>query len=207
MDIDMAALRALERDKEIPLDVLVAAIEEAMLSAYDRSAAPVPGSRVRLDRKTGKVSVLAPERDDDGAVIGEYDDTPEGFGRVAAATARQVIFQRLRSAEDDQKYGHFSAVEGDILTALRTATEGSTTVIVAHRRSSILLADRVVYLENGRVAASGRHDELMAGHPGYAALLSAYEVEEAEGAAPHAADADDGDDADASHAEAEGGRA
>lgn len=110
---------------------------------------------------------------------------------------------------DDSTSAIDPAVEGDILTSLRSATEGSTTVIVAHRRSSILLADRVVYLENGRVAASGRHDELMAGHPGYAALLSAYEVEEAEGAAPDAADVNDGDgdDADASHAEAEGGRA
>lgn len=115
MDVDMAALRAIERDKEIPLEVLVAALEEALLTAYHKSEAPVPGARVALDRKSGKVAVLAPERDEEGTVIGEYDDTPEGFGRIAAATARQVIFQRIRDAEDEKKYGTFSAIEGDIV--------------------------------------------------------------------------------------------
>lgn len=130
MDIDMAALRALERDKEIPLDVLVSALEEAMLTAYERTEAPVPGAHVVLDRKTGKVAVWAPERDDEGTVIGEYDDTPEGFGRVAAATARQVIFQRLRDAEDEQKYGHFQASEGDILSGTIQQDRDSRTVRV-----------------------------------------------------------------------------
>lgn len=118
MDIDLSALRAIERDKEIPLDYLVRAIEDAMLNAYDKTEHHAAGARVELDRKTGKVSVLAPERDESGAVIGWYDDTPADFGRVAAATARQVIFQRLREAEDDQKYGRFMASEGDILTGV-----------------------------------------------------------------------------------------
>ena len=44
----------------------------------------------------------------------EWDDTPEGFGRIAATTARQVILQRLRDAENEKNYGEFSAREGDI---------------------------------------------------------------------------------------------
>ncbi len=115
MDVDMAALRAIERDKEIPLEVLVSALEEALLTAYHKTESPVPGARVVLDRKSGKVAVLAPEQDEEGNRVGEYDDTPAGFGRIAASTARQVIFQRIRDAEDEKKYGTFSAIEGDVV--------------------------------------------------------------------------------------------
>lgn len=83
MDIDMAALRALERDKDIPLTVLIAAMSEALINAYEKSAHPVPGAKVDIDAKTGRVQVLAPERDPEGEIVGWYEDTPEGFGRVA----------------------------------------------------------------------------------------------------------------------------
>lgn len=130
MDIDMEALRALERDREIPMDVLIGALEDAMLNAYEKTDNAVPGSRVEVDRKTGRVTVFAPERDEEGEKIGEYDDTPDGFGRVAATTARQVIYQRIRQAEDDQKYGHFSAVEGDIVVGVVQQDRDSRTVRV-----------------------------------------------------------------------------
>ena len=130
MDIDMEALRALERDREIPMTVLVEALEDAMLNAYEKTDHHVAGSRVQLDRKTGRVTVFAPELDDEGQKIGEYDNTPDNFGRVAAATARQVIYQRIRQAEDDQKYGHFSAVEGDILLGVVQQDRDSRTVRV-----------------------------------------------------------------------------
>lgn len=130
MDIDMAALRAIERDKEIPLDYLVEALEDALLNAYNKTEHPVPGARVDLDRKSGKVSVVVPETDEDGNKIGEYDDTPSDFGRVAASTARQVIFQRLREAEDEQKYGEFVAAEGDIMVGVIQQDRDSRTVRV-----------------------------------------------------------------------------
>ena len=130
MDIDMNALRSLERDKDIPMDVLVRAMEEAILNAYEKSGTEVKGARVELDTKTGRFAVYAPERDEEGEVVGWYEDTPEGFGRVAAATARQVIFQRLREAEDEQKFGHFSAKEGDIVTGVVQADRDSRTVRV-----------------------------------------------------------------------------
>lgn len=115
MDIDLTALRAIERDKGVSLDYLIKALEDAMLNAYDKTEAPVPGARVEVNRRSGRVQVLVPELDEEGNRIGEYDDTPADFGRVAASTARQVIFQRLREAEDEQKYGKFQASEGDIL--------------------------------------------------------------------------------------------
>ncbi|PKQ24502.1 MAG: transcription termination/antitermination protein NusA [Actinobacteria bacterium HGW-Actinobacteria-5] len=130
MDVDMSALKQLERDKEISMDVLLDALSEALLNAYEKTPGAVPGARVDVDRRTGKVSVYAPELDEAGEKIGEYDHTPEGFGRVAAATARQVIFQRLREAEDEQKYGHFAGVEGDIVLGVVQQDRDSRTVRV-----------------------------------------------------------------------------
>ncbi|CAL8975742.1 Transcription termination/antitermination protein NusA [Tessaracoccus sp. O5.2] len=115
MDVDLAALRAIERDKEISEEYLIKTLEDALLNAYNKTPHALRGVKVEINRKTGKVSVLAPEFDDDDQVIGYFDDTPEDFGRIAAATARQVIFQRIREAEDEQKFGHFSGSEGDIV--------------------------------------------------------------------------------------------
>ncbi len=124
MDIDMTALRLLEREREIPMDIIVQAIEQAMLSAYQKIEGHYRHARVELDRKTGHVTVWAREdppvledgtRGDPGP---EFDDTPEGFGRVAAATARQVITQRMRELEDDAVLGDFRAREGDIASGI-----------------------------------------------------------------------------------------
>lgn len=130
MDIDLAALRAIERDREIPLDFLIKTLEDALLNAYSKTEHPLRGVKVEIDRKTGRVAVLAPEFDDDDQVIGYFDDTPEDFGRVAASTARQVINQRIREAEDDQKFGHFSGKEGDILLGVVQADRDSRAVRV-----------------------------------------------------------------------------
>ena len=118
MDIDMAVLRSLEREKEISFDVLVDAIEQALLVAYQRSPGAEQDARVNLDRKSGHVSVLVQEHDESGEVLREWDDTPEGFGRIAATTAKQVILQRLRDAEDDLRFGEFSGREGDVVSGV-----------------------------------------------------------------------------------------
>jgi len=118
MDIDMAVLRGIERDKEIPLDYLVRTLEDALCGAYEKTEHAQAGARVEIDRKSGQVHVYIPELDEEGQAVGEVDDTPAGFGRVAAATARQVIMQRLREAEDEQKFGKFVGVEGDIVTGV-----------------------------------------------------------------------------------------
>jgi transcription termination/antitermination protein NusA len=118
MDIDMSILRMLEREKEISFDVLVEAIEQALLTAYHKTPGAQEQARVTLDRKSGHVTVLASELDDEGNPVGEYDDTPEGFGRIAATTAKQIMLQRLRDAEDDVRYGEFSGKEGDIISGV-----------------------------------------------------------------------------------------
>jgi transcription termination/antitermination protein NusA len=118
MDIDIAVLRSLEREKEIGFDVVVDAIEQALLVAYHRTDGAQPLARVELDRKTGHVTVWACERSEDGDLGPEWDDTPDGFGRIAATTARQVILQRLRDAEDELRFGEFSGKEGDIISGV-----------------------------------------------------------------------------------------
>jgi N utilization substance protein A len=118
MDIDMAALRALEREKEIPFDLVVRTIEQALLLAYHRTEGAETHARVELDRKSGHVVVWAQETDAAGAVVREWDDTPEGFGRIATTTARQTILQRLRDAEDEQVLGEFIGREGDIVSGI-----------------------------------------------------------------------------------------
>jgi transcription termination/antitermination protein NusA len=118
MDIDLSILRMLEREKEIKFEVLVEAIEQALLTAYHKTPGAQEQARVELDRKSGHVTVLAAELDDEGNKIGEYDDTPDGFGRIAATTAKQIMLQRLRDAEDEIKYGEFSGKEGDIISGV-----------------------------------------------------------------------------------------
>src|SRR4249919_341049 len=118
MDIDLAVLRSLEREKEIPFDLLIEAIESALLIAYHKTDPVHHNARVQLDRKTGHVTVFAQEIDDDGNIVNEWDNTPADFGRIAATTAKQVILQRLRDAEDEQTYGEFSGREGDIVSGV-----------------------------------------------------------------------------------------
>src|SRR4051794_25796469 len=115
----MSILRMLEREKEISFDVLVEAIEQALLTAYHKTPGALENARVQLDRKSGHVVVFAREANDQGEPEGEeFDDTPADFGRIAATTAKQIMLQRLRDAEDDIRYGEFSGKEGDIVSGV-----------------------------------------------------------------------------------------
>ena len=192
MDIDISVLRLLEREKDIPFDVLVSAIEEALLTAYEKSDGAVEGARVDLNRKTGHVIVLVPELDEAGNLVGEYDATPEGFGRVAASTARQVIMQRLRDAEDEQKYGHFAGVEGDIVSGVIQQGHDPRTVLVDLGKIEAImpLAEQVpgeryqhgtrirVYVVAVRRELRGPQIVVSRTHPGLVEKLFALEVPE-----------------------------
>src|SRR6201992_1423936 len=116
--VDIAALRSIEREKEISFELLISALEAALLTAYKHTAHSMPHARVEIDRKSGQIVVWAQEFGPEGELVEEYDDTPTDFGRVAAMTARQVILQRLRDAEHDQTYGEYSGREGDIVTGV-----------------------------------------------------------------------------------------
>ena len=114
----MSALRMLVQERDIPLERLMPAIEQALVLAYHKSPGALQHARAEVDSKTGRVSIMAKELDEAGTVIGEFDDTPKNFGRVAASTARQVIMQRIRDAEDDVVIGEFKSKEGELVSGI-----------------------------------------------------------------------------------------
>ena len=122
MDIELSLLRGIEKEKAIPFDELVSIIEQAILTAYSKhvsdDGATPEGVRVELDRRTGHVAVLQVVKDEEGAIIGEEDATPNDFGRIAAFAAKQVISQRLRDIADDVVLGDFKDKEGDIVAGV-----------------------------------------------------------------------------------------
>jgi N utilization substance protein A len=133
VDIDMSALRGLVREKEISLDLLIEAIESALLIAYHRTEGSYRDARVVLDRKSGHVTVWARESASDlaeGAEPREFDDTPTGFGRIAATTAKQVILQRLRDAEEEVTFGEYAGREGDVVAGVVQQGKDPKSVLV-----------------------------------------------------------------------------
>jgi transcription termination/antitermination protein NusA len=123
VNIDLAALRALEREREIPFETILSAIETALLTAYRHTEGANPHARVEIDRKTGVAAVLAQESGPEGTILREYDDTPHDFGRIAAMTAKQVILQRLREATDEVHFGEYVGRDGDLVTGVVQAHE------------------------------------------------------------------------------------
>lgn len=161
MDIDMAALRALEHEKDISFDVVVEAIETALLSAYHKTAGSHSHARVELDRKSGHVTVWARERLETEPLpeaaegedpperpapqfTEEFDDTPEDFGRFAATIARQLIMQRIRDAEDESKYGEFAGKVGDIVSGVIQQSRPGDVALDLGRIEAILVASERV---------------------------------------------------------------
>lgn len=125
MKIDLAMLRGLEREREIPFEELASIIEQAVHTAYIKHEVnlghPEPADeevRVVLDRKTGDISVLIPEHNAAGEVIGEAVVGTEEFGRIGANAAKQVINQRLRDLSDDAVLGQFKDKEGQIVSGV-----------------------------------------------------------------------------------------
>ena len=109
------ALHQIEKEKSIPFDVLIEALEDALHSAYQKTPHAVPFSEVKIDRETGEIRVFElvfpegqePEIEDeeteiDTSMAERKEITPEDFGRIAAQTAKQVIFQKVREAERKQ---------------------------------------------------------------------------------------------------------
>jgi N utilization substance protein A len=123
VNVDIAALRSIEREKDISFDTVVEAIETALATAYRKTEGAHGECRVEVDRKTGEVRLYARELDDDGNVVREYEDTPEDFGRIAAMTAKQVILQRLREATDEAHFGEYAGRDGDLVTGVVQAHE------------------------------------------------------------------------------------
>ncbi|MEA5363743.1 transcription termination factor NusA [Amycolatopsis sp., V23-08] len=195
MNVDIAALRAIERDKDIPFETVIEAIETALLTAYKHTEGHQPHARIDIDRKTGLVRVLARTLTHDGETDEEWDDTPEGFGRIAATTARQVILQRLRDAEHEKTFGEFSTKEGEIVAGViqrdaRANARGMVVVQVGDTEGVLPSAEQVAgesYEHGSRIKAyvvtvsrgnRGPQITLSRSHPNLVRKLFALEVPE-----------------------------
>ncbi len=112
--------------------------------------------------------------------IGERGASLSGGQRQRVALARALVRRPRLLILDDATSAVDPSVESEILGRLRRADLPSTVVIVAYRRSSIALADHVIYLEGGRVLGQGSPEALLGTVPGYARLIQAYELDSAD---------------------------
>ena len=137
MHIDIKQLREVEIDKEIQPGELVGIVESAIQRAYVKHITPIPHdlgdrphqvkledehgrdrARVNLDRKSGDITIFVPAYDEDGEFIGEEQVDPEDFGYIAVAEAKRVMFQALRSIDDDKVMGEFQHKKGDLISGV-----------------------------------------------------------------------------------------
>ncbi|HEY8530882.1 MAG TPA: transcription termination factor NusA, partial [Limnochorda sp.] len=134
----VGALNELEQERGISKEILLSAIESAIVSAYKRNFSNAENVRVEVNDRTGAISVYAQkevvEEVEDGTVqisldearqidpgvkVGDVIDvevTPRDFGRIAAQTAKQVVIQRIREAERALIYDEFSNRAEEIVT-------------------------------------------------------------------------------------------
>ncbi|MBM2615309.1 ABC transporter ATP-binding protein [Actinoplanes sp. LDG1-06] len=132
---------------------------------------------LRLAQADGFVAKL-PEKID--TAVGERGTSLSGGQRQRITLARALAGHPRLLVLDDATSAVDPRVEAAILASLRSRDAGASILVVAYRRATIALADEVVYLEQGKVVATGTHTELLAAHPGYADLVTAYEKAEAE---------------------------
>jgi N utilization substance protein A len=136
------ALRQIEKEKGIPFDLLIEALEDALHSAYNKSANAVPFSEVKIDHETGEIHVFElifppgqePEVEDeeteiDTSAAERHEITPEDFGRIAAQTAKQVIYQRIREAEQGIVFKEYSDRVGEIVTGIVQQSDSRYTLV------------------------------------------------------------------------------
>jgi len=154
------ALEDLEREKGIAMEILLEAIEAALISAYKRNFGSLQNVRVQIDRTSGEVKVYArktvveevldPRADislEDARKIDpryeledivEIEVTPRDFGRIAAQTAKQVVVQRIREAERGLIYEEFANREGDIVTGIVQRYEQKNVLIDLGKIEAVL---------------------------------------------------------------------
>ncbi len=129
-------------------------------------------SALRAAQADGFVAALPDGLD---ARLGERGTSLSGGQRQRISLARALVRHPRLLILDDATSAVDPEVEARILEALRSGDGESTLVVVAYRKATIGLADEVVHLEDGRVAARGTHAELLERSPSYAHLVNAYE--------------------------------
>jgi transcription termination/antitermination protein NusA len=187
----MEALEAIERDRGIPKEIIFDALANAFVTAYKRQPNAAEEAAVSIDPDSGEVWVFAQELDEDGNVIREWDDTPKDFGRIAAQTAKQVIQQRMREFEREQKFAEYSGREGGLVTGIVQQGDNRYTLLDLGRVEALLpQAEQVpheryeqgsrlkAYVVEVRKTAKGPQIVVSRTHPGLVKCLFELEVPE-----------------------------
>ncbi len=156
------ALRQIEKEKGIPFAVLISALEDALHSAYNKTAHAVPFSEVKIDQETGEIHVfqlifpegMEPEITDeeteveiDYSIAEREEITPDDFGRIAAQTAKQVIYQRIREAEQEMFFNEYSSRLGEIVTGIVQQSDNRYTLVDLGRVEGLLPKSEQVQTE------------------------------------------------------------
>ena len=169
----IAALKAIEKEKGIELEILFEALEVALISAYKRNFQAPGNVRVSIDRETGTIKVFSqlkvveevelPQQEvelyearvyDSRCQLGdlvEVEATPREFGRIAAQTAKQVIIQRIREAERELIYRDFLDRVEDIITGTVRRFEQRNVIVDLGRVEGILPVDEQLPRERYRM--------------------------------------------------------
>lgn len=192
-NVDIDALRQIEREKGIDFLTVVEALEAAIASAYKRSLQDTADeTRVSIDRVSGEVALYAQELDDEGNIVSEWREEPTDLGRIIAQTAKQVLLQRLREAEREVAYGEFVGREGDIVSGTVSQQHNVTLIELGRTEALLPYAEQVPNerLEHGaytrgvviEVRKQQRGAQIIASrtHPALVVGLFALEVPEIE---------------------------
>ena len=161
MNVDLIyALEQLEQERGIKKDIILEAIEVALISAYKKNFGSNQNIKVCVDRQTGEVKafelkkVTAEALDDREKIsleearkkdpniqegdIFEVEVTPKKFGRIAAQTAKQVVLQRIREAERGMIFDDYSNKVGEIITGIVQRFERGNIIIDLGKTEAIL---------------------------------------------------------------------
>jgi N utilization substance protein A len=187
----MEAIGMIAREKNIEADTLLEALANALVAAYKRLPNSAEEAVVTIDPESGEIKVYGQELDDDGNVIREWDDTPDNFGRIAAQTAKQVIYQRIREAERDQKYEEYAGREGNLVTGIIQQSDSRYTLLDLGKVEALLpQAEQVpferyehnarlkAYIVEVRRTSKGPQIVVSRNHPGLIYRLFELEVPE-----------------------------
>ena len=166
----LAVLDYMEREKGIKREVLLDAVSSALLTAAKKSVGPARDLRVTIDPKSGEITAHANlfvveevrnihdeillsrarkiKADANPGDLLEVEVTPEGFGRIAAQTARQAILQRIRQAEKEMIYDEFKDRAGEIVGGTVRRFERSDVVVDLGKFEAIMPARERVATED-----------------------------------------------------------
>jgi N utilization substance protein A len=161
----IAALREIETERNISFEMLLEALEAALISAYKRNFGGDANAIVTIDRQTGAYTVyhrrtVVDEVSDAKLEIAKsvagsrYDQevTPKDFGRIAAQTAKQVIVQRIREAERDTVFNIYSAKLHDIVLGIvQRYEQRNMYVLLDNKNEALLPFSEQVPRENYRI--------------------------------------------------------